>query len=184
MEASSSTTHTTTTSPPNLVSSFRLDFHRVYIMSVPPVRTFSVLATYKALRLDLAGLRGALRRLWDGRRVFDVKLERDWAIVSFTTEPAYGASIEQPSTASLTPQSAYPPPPPASSSSSSSSVPSNTPSAETADGASSPPTQPRPPAAGGFSPIDVHVGVSRRGSMVVYNHGADKNPAYQVEGVL
>jgi hypothetical protein len=84
---------------------------------------FRALAQYRATRVDIAGLRARVAAQWGGHRMFLDKLERDWAMFSFTTNPDALPSI-----------------------------------ASTASGAN-----------GGFDPRDVHVSVSRRGAMIIYN---------------
>ena len=84
---------------------------------------FRVIALHKATRIDISGLKARIATVWSGKRMYLDKLERDWVMFSFTTDPD--------------------------------ALPSLASTAATQNG--------------GFDPRDIHVGVSRRGAMVVYN---------------
>ena len=50
-------------------------------------------ATQLASRVDCAGLKGRITELWGGKRLFLDKLERDWLVLSYTTDPETLPSI-------------------------------------------------------------------------------------------
>lgn len=46
-----------------------------------------VTATQLASRVDCSGLRARISDLWGGKRLFLDKLDRDWLVLSYTTDP-------------------------------------------------------------------------------------------------